>query len=62
MEVLANNCWDCHVPTLPPNILCKALTYTRCTLTTIVMNITSHPAANPNTVVLNIDDGNSIAM
>jgi hypothetical protein len=62
MGAPANNQWDCHVPTLPPNSTCKALTYSRHSLNSIVKHATSHPAANPNTVVLDIDDGVSTAI
>ena len=62
MGAPANNRWDCHAPTLPPNSTCKALTYSRRELTSIVKHVTSHPAANPNTVVVDIDDGCSTAI
>ena len=62
MGTPANDHWDCHVPTLPPNSTCKALTYSRRWLTSVVKHVTSHPAANPNTVVLDIDDGSTTAI
>jgi hypothetical protein len=51
-----------HVPLTKPDSLCKALIYTRHTLKSIVQNITNHPAANPNTVILNINDNDLITL
>jgi len=62
MGAPVNNYWDCHILMLPPNIPCKALIYSQCALTSIVKNVTSHPAANPNTIILNINDGDSLAI
>jgi hypothetical protein len=58
----ANNMWDTHILTLNSTSTCKALMYTRHTLKPIVRNNTNHPAASPNTVVLNVDDGKSISL
>ena len=56
----ANNMWDIHVPALTPNTPCKALTYTRCSLKGIIRHITDHPATSPNTIIIDINNSNSI--
>ena len=58
----ANNMWDAHVPKLKPDTPCKALTYTRRSLKSIVRHIDNHPAAGPNTTVIEIDNGSTIAV
>jgi hypothetical protein len=57
-----NSLWDLHTPTLKPTDECRALTYTRTTLSTLARNLMTHPTANPNTTILNIDNGATITM
>jgi hypothetical protein len=52
--------WDIHIPVLDPNNPCKALTYTRKSIKPFIRNITDHPATNPNTVILDINNQDSI--
>jgi hypothetical protein len=57
-----NPLWDLHSPTLKPTDECRALTYTKTPISSIVQNRTTHPSASPNTVITNIDDGATITM
>jgi hypothetical protein len=57
-----NNMWDAHVPKLKSDSPCKALTYTHHTIKSLVRNNIYHPAAGPNTVVLDVNNSNTIAV
>jgi hypothetical protein len=59
-----NNMWDLHLPTHNPSDTCKAITYTckSCLPSANLSNVTTHPLANPNTVILDIKDDHNITM
>jgi hypothetical protein len=57
-----NPLWDLHTPTLKPTDECRVLTYTKSSARSIVQNRSTHPTACPNTIVTNIDDGDTITM
>jgi hypothetical protein len=54
--------WDTHLPRHEPRVACKAVAYTCKALgqTQIVHNNTTHPLLNPNLIVLNIWEEDSI--
>jgi hypothetical protein len=57
-----NPLWDLHLPALTPTDECRALTYTKTSIHSLVQNRTSHLASNPNTIITDIDDGTTITM
>jgi hypothetical protein len=47
---------------LKPTDECRTLTYTKTPIQSIVQNMMTHPASNPNTIITNINDGATIIM
>jgi hypothetical protein len=57
-----NSMWDLHTPRYAPADTCKVVTYTQKSIVSAICNITSHPMASLNTLILNIVDNTSITL
>jgi hypothetical protein len=57
-----NNMWDMHIPRHKPDEQCKAVAYTQKALhhSYAIRNNLIHPLSNPNSVVINVLEGDEI--
>jgi hypothetical protein len=51
-----NNYWDCHAPPPKGDAVCKALTYTKRQIRSIIRHNPNHPLTNHNTSIIDITD------
>jgi len=54
--------WDLHTPRYAPTDTCKVVTYTRKSIASVIRNITLHPMASLNTLILDVLDNTSITL
>ena len=54
--------WDAHLPKHRNGQICKAVAYSKKTLTRshIIDNVLEHPLANPNSIILDVKKGDDI--